>query len=71
MLVPLGNPQEMAASNAEHAAIVVAIRRADGARHYSKGRDSRRTADRAITRLKRQKNGFWKTTSDKLGKQGQ
>lgn len=30
--VSLGNPQEMAASNAEHAAIVAAIRRADGAR---------------------------------------
>jgi len=41
------------------------------ARHYSKGRDNKKTADRAITRLKRQKNGFWKTTSDKLGKQGQ
>lgn len=41
------------------------------ARHYSKGRDSKKTADRAITRLKRQKNGFWKTTNDKLGKQGQ
>lgn len=41
------------------------------ARHYSQGRDRKAAADRAVTRLKRQKNGFWKTASDKLGKPGQ
>ncbi len=29
----------------------------------------RHGAKRAITKLKRQKNGFWKTAGDKLGKQ--
>ena len=41
------------------------------ARHYSQGRDRKAAADRGITRLKRQKNGFWKTGSDKRGKPGQ
>jgi integrase len=41
------------------------------ARHYSQGRDRRQAADRGIARLKRQKNGFWKTAGDKRGKPGQ
>lgn len=41
------------------------------ARHYSQGRDRKAAAERGITRLKRQKNGFWKTAGDKPGKPGQ